>query len=149
MSDDLALRYGGPARIVFAHGPAAPALQALCGAAGAARVVANRRHEPAMTAADGRTAAALQAAGIEVRCCADAHPPGLCVRCAHVILNMVCVESLGADAAPGAASCALTLPTSPSQHLPSPRHWRMHVITGACADLFMHLCPHRVRHASS
>ena len=79
MSDDLTLRYGAAARIVFAHGPAAPALQALCGAARAARVVANRRHEPAMTAADERTAAALQAAGIEVRCCAAAHPRRLYV----------------------------------------------------------------------
>ena len=67
MSADLALRYGAGARIVFAAGPAAPALQRLCGAAGAVRVVASRRHEPAMRAADERTAATLEASGIQVR----------------------------------------------------------------------------------
>lgn len=68
MSDDLALRYGDAARIVYAHGPAAAALQSLCAAVRAALVVANRRHEPAMVAADAATTAALLTADIQVPC---------------------------------------------------------------------------------
>eukprot|EP00892_Ulva_mutabilis_P003954 jgi/Ulvmu1/1930/UM012_0090.1 len=66
MSADLTLRYGAAARIVYARGPAADALPRLCAVAGAARVVASRRHEPAMRAADARTEATLEAAGIQV-----------------------------------------------------------------------------------
>lgn len=66
MSNDLALRYGDAARVVYAPGPAAAALRSLCSAVGAARVVANRRHEPAMVAADAATEAALLAADVQV-----------------------------------------------------------------------------------
>jgi deoxyribodipyrimidine photo-lyase len=63
---DASLRARG-SRLVLAQGDSLRVLRKLVRAAGASAVYWNRRHEPAIRMRDGRVAAALAAAGLEVR----------------------------------------------------------------------------------
>lgn len=78
MDADLRDRYGVGARIIYARGPYAPALRSFCRELGCSAVVANRRYEPATSAADERIEAELQAAGITVRA---SRPRTVALRC--------------------------------------------------------------------
>jgi deoxyribodipyrimidine photolyase len=63
----LQSKYGKHARISYLRGPSAPALAQLCERWKVGAVFCNRRHEPAMAAADDATAAELQAIDVQVR----------------------------------------------------------------------------------